>query len=144
VGRPAYESARVFRLTGPVPGKVKVIFSHDMIRSAMRYGYTKAEAKSLHAFCILDTPPGRPIIVLRLDATLADIVHECGHAAFSLLQYADIPVTYEDNEMYCYVLDFIFDRIYRLQGRVRAQKLLKDIGLSGKKVKKSYDELHKK
>jgi hypothetical protein len=129
MGRPAYETLRLFTVVGPAPGKVRVIFTHDMIRTATRFGYTKEEAKSLYAFCALDRP-GRPTIVLMLNASLADIVHECGHATFHLLEYAGIPVTYEDNEMYCYTLDFVFERVRLLQERARAKLFLKANGLS--------------
>lgn len=115
--QPASEVTRRFKLRGPVPGGVRVIFTDDMVRTAIKYKYTEKDARALHAFCILDYK--RPLLVLARGASPEDIVHECGHVAFALLEYADIPVTYEENEAYCYVLDYIFGRVSELHRQLR-------------------------
>lgn len=111
------EYKRSFRLGGPVPGIVRVIFTTNMVKTAKRFDYSEEEAKSLFAFCELENER-RPIMVVTLNAKPDEIVHECGHVAFCLAKYAGIPVTYDDNEYYCYVLDYIFSRTLKLQEKL--------------------------
>ena len=54
--------------------------------------------------------PNEIIIGLLLDSTERTIVHECGHATFELLDILGINPTI-DQETFCYIQDYLFDKI---------------------------------
>lgn len=52
---------------------------------------------------------GNIYIWLRDDAELGALVHECGHAAFSIMRMAGADIS--DEEVFCYLQQYLFENI---------------------------------
>lgn len=115
------EIKRSFRADVSKPGRITCIFTDDMIATSKRLDPEDKEPETLAAFCLIhDKPakPGSPIMVLEMTASLGDIIHECDHIAFALLEFWGMPVTYTDNEAHAYLLEYLVDRVLKLQTKL--------------------------
>lgn len=120
------EIKRSFKASSSYPGRITCIFTDDVAATSKRLDPEDTEPETLAAFCFLDNEkpakPGHPVIVLAMDASYGDIVHEADHIAFNLLKFWGVPVTYDDNEAHAYLLEHVVDKIVKLQGRINASK----------------------
>lgn len=67
------------------------------------------------------------------DKNPATLAHECGHAVFRILMSRDIPINIDNDEIFCYLFEFIFGFCYKVMekekespGRVSPQSLQAD------------------
>jgi hypothetical protein len=116
------EVKRSFKASSTYPGRIVVIFTDDIAATSKRLDPEDQHPETLAAFCFLDdtkpAKPGRPVMVVSMDASMGDIVHEADHVAFDLLKFWGVPVTYEDNEAHAYLLESIVDKVIKLQAKV--------------------------
>jgi hypothetical protein len=111
------EIKRSFTIPDPMHGRVRVIFTEDMAKSVKKIVPEETFVEDVVAYCA-DFVPGAPIIVLKKDAALEDVVHEADHAAFCILAGMGILVTTEDNEAHAYVLEYIVRKVLKLKEKL--------------------------
>lgn len=67
----------------------------------------EATANLLNATTYSELPDDVIYMGLTNECTTRDVVHECGHVAWQILKL----IGGQDEEVYCYLLDFIFDKV---------------------------------
>ena len=98
-------------------GRIRVIFTDDMLASVSKIAPTQTFLHDIAAYCD-DETPGAPIMVLCRDCPLPDIIHEADHAAFCILAGMGIGITVKDNEAHAYLLEYIVSRVLKLKEKV--------------------------
>jgi hypothetical protein len=115
------EIKRSFKVSSTYPGRIVCIFTDDVAATSKRLDPEDDAHETYEAFCFLDdkpAKPGEPMIVLSINASVLDIVHEADHIAFNFLKFWGVPVTYDDNEAHAYLQESIVDKILKLQKRI--------------------------
>lgn len=94
--------------------KVTVLYADDLktvddyIRDTYRYNWAPFSPDK--GACTYSLPTAEIIIAVSKDLHDRYLVHETGHATFELLELIGInPV--KDQESFCYIQDYIFDKI---------------------------------
>jgi hypothetical protein len=114
----ANEIKRSFSIPEPMNGKVRVIFTDDMVYSVSKLAPQETFLNDIAAYCD-DETPGSPVIILSLDAPLMDLIHEADHAAFCILAGMGVQVTTKDNEAHAYMLEYIVSKVLKLREKIR-------------------------
>lgn len=87
----------------------------DAIDRYMHGGRIEWELRRRHSFCTYEVQEhtGIPLflMVLRRPIQAPCVVHECGHLALMIAERVGLKVSYEDQEPFCYLLDYLFLKV---------------------------------
>ena len=101
----------------PIYDKVVVLIQTDTIKNLDEYIGTiysspvspTSTANLLSAATYADTPDDFIYLGVLDNCSLKEIVHECGHVAWKIMEI----VGCQDEEAFCYLLDYIFDKVHK-------------------------------
>lgn len=112
-------------------GRIRVIFTDDMVATLKRIDPTEdaKETKAFKAVCYQEgyphrPVPGKPLLVLKMNATVAEISHEALHATYAILRYAGVRFSPTNDEQVAYLLDYIVDKIVKIMSRPPISRII--------------------
>lgn len=93
--------------------KIHFVFSNDIQESAAKRWHVDPEHVSNAAALHHGTEAGHSWLVFKEDVGVSIMVHECWHAVYAMLTWADIPI--DNNELIAYTLGYVVSSGQRLQ-----------------------------